>query len=92
MPAPIDLGPTGEQVYLILFGSGFRGRSNLAAVTVKIGGTNMDVLYAGAQGDLVGLDQINIGPLPRSLAGRGNVNLEVTIDGKMANSAIVNIK
>lgn len=32
---PIDLGPEGEQVFLILFGSGFRGRNALEAVTAS---------------------------------------------------------
>lgn len=32
-----------------------------------------------------GLDQLNIGPLPRSLAGKGEVDIVVTIDGKQAN-------
>ncbi len=34
----------------------------------------------------VGVDQLNIGPLPRSLAGRGTVDVIVTVDGKQANT------
>ena len=37
------------------------------------------------QGQFEGLDQLNIGPLPRSLAGRGEVEIVVTVDGKQAN-------
>ena len=40
--------------------------------------------YAGAQGFFVGLDQVNV-KIPRSLIGRGEVNLELIVDGKAAN-------
>ncbi|MGH9765913.1 MAG: hypothetical protein ACREAB_00645, partial [Blastocatellia bacterium] len=90
-PVPIDLGPEGDQVYLVLFGTGFRRRSALQAVTVKIGGADAMINYAGPQLQLVGLDQINA-LIPRSLAGRGDVDIVVTVDGKMANSVRVSIK
>ncbi|MGH9800009.1 MAG: hypothetical protein ACRD82_06560, partial [Blastocatellia bacterium] len=84
---PIDLGDaaSGEQVYLILFGTGLRGRSSLTAVSASLGGTAMPVFYAGLQGDFVGLDQINIGPLPRTMVGRGEIDVLAVIDGKNAN-------
>ena len=81
----IDLGAAGDQVYLILYGTGIRFRSNLTNVVVIIGGTPVSVLYAGEAPGYVGLDQINVGPLPRSLAGRGQVDVVVTVDGKPAN-------
>ncbi len=90
--APIDLGPEGDQVILLLYGTGMRGRSALAAVTCTIGGLNVPVGFAGASPDFVGLDQINIGPLPRALAGRGEVDLVLMVDGKAANIVRVNIK
>ena len=46
------------------------------------------VLYAGAQGELAGLDQVNVA-LPRALAGRGEVELGLTVDGKAANAVRV---
>ena len=73
VPDPIDLGPEGDEVHLLLYGTGIRGRSSLGAVSVKIGGVAVPVSYAGDQMQYVGLDQINAGPLPRSLAGRGEV-------------------
>jgi uncharacterized protein (TIGR03437 family) len=76
--APIDLGPEGEQVFLILFGTGIRGRSESSPVVARIGGVDAEVLFAGPQGGFVGLDQINL-RLPRSLAGRGRVNLAISI-------------
>jgi uncharacterized protein (TIGR03437 family) len=88
---PIDLGPEGEQVFLLLFGTGFRFRSSLAMVDVKIGGIDCEILYAGPSPDFVGLDQVNV-RLPRSLAGRGEVDLVMTVDGKIANAMKVNVK
>lgn len=90
-PAQIDLGPEGEVVIFIGFGTGFRSRTSLSNVSSTIGGTNAEVQFAGAQGDLAGLDQTNI-LLPRSLAGRGLVNLVFTVDGKTANTVQLNIK
>jgi uncharacterized protein (TIGR03437 family) len=88
---PIDLGPDGEQVFLIAFGTGLRGRSGLAAVNVKIGGADAETLYLGPQGDFVGLDQSNI-RIPRSLVGRGDVDVVMTVDGKPANTVKINVK
>src|SRR5215470_13423321 len=47
---PIDLDAPGDQVFLILFGSGLRGRSALSSVTATVGGTSAAVTYAGLQG------------------------------------------
>jgi uncharacterized protein (TIGR03437 family) len=91
---PLDLGPNGpnaDQVYLVLFGTGVRGRSGLDKVNATIGGTAAAVLFAGPQGNLVGLDQINVA-IPRSLAGRGAVDVVLTVDGKTSNIVLVNIK
>ncbi len=91
VPVPIDLGPENDQVFLILFGTGFRNRSSLAAVSLIAGGLPTPVLYAGPQGALIGLDQINW-RLPRGLAGRGLLDLIVTADGKTANTVQVIVK
>lgn len=88
---PLDLGPTEDQVFLVVFGSGFRFRTGLTAVTASIGGTSSEVLYAGPTPGLVGLDQGNI-RIPRSLAGRGDIDLILTVDGKPANTVRVNFK
>jgi uncharacterized protein (TIGR03437 family) len=91
VPTPIDLGPATDQVFLILFGTGTRFRSSLSSVSARIGGVDAPVLFAGAQGDFVGLDQINL-QLPRSLIGRGEVEIRLTADGQPANAVTVNIK
>lgn len=95
-PVQIDLGPEGDVVVLVGFGTGFRRRTALSNVSCTIGGTNAQVDFAGAQGSLEGLDQTNI-IIPRSLAGpagmpRGVVDLAFTVDGKTANTVQLNIK
>lgn len=89
---PIDLGAGTDQVYLNLYGTGIRGRSSLSAVSATVSGVAVPVLYAGPQGDSIGLDQVNIGPLPASLAGRGEVQIVLTVDGKQANIVTVAIR
>lgn len=91
VPIPIDLGAATDQVFLVAFGTGFRFRSSLAAVSATIGGTVAQVTFAGAQSTFVGLDQANI-LLPRSLIGRGEVDVVLMVDGQTANTVRVSIK
>lgn len=87
---PLDLGAATDQVVLVLFGSGLRrnaGTNNRA----QIGGTDAPVQFVGAQGSLAGLDQANL-LVPRSLAGRGNVELALTVDNRRTNLVTINIK
>ena len=88
---PIDLGDASDQVFLILFGSGFRRPTSLEKVSVQIGGVNLPAMFAGAQGDYIGQDQVNV-RLPRSLAGSGNVPVTLIMDGQLSNQVSVNIR
>lgn len=90
VPIPIDCGPEGDQVFLILYGTGFRGAGD-AGVTVTIGDELADVSYAGAAQGYSGLDQANV-LLPRSLIGKGEVNIEFTANNRSANSTSIVIK
>jgi uncharacterized protein (TIGR03437 family) len=92
VPIPVDLGPVGDQVFLVMFGTGFRFRSSDSAVSVKVGGKTLQSLYSGPAPGFVGLDQLNISALPRDLAGAGVINIEITVDGKVANTTTVSIK
>jgi uncharacterized protein (TIGR03437 family) len=91
LPLPIDLGPDTDQVFLILYGSGLRFRSSLSATTVNIGGVNSEALFAGEAPGFVGLDQCNV-RLSRSLIGRGEVDVVLTVDGKTANTVKISVK
>lgn len=88
---PIDLGPATDQVFLILYGTGLRNRTALSAVTCRIGGTDVGVLFAGEVAGLVGLDQSNAN-IPRSLIGRGEVDVVLMVDGKEANRVRIAIR
>lgn len=88
---PIDPGPEGERVFLILFGTGIRGYSSPLSLQVKVGGIDAQALFAGAQGDFAGLDQVNI-ELPRALKGRGEVSITLTADRSGSNQVTVTIK
>ena len=82
---PIDLGPETDEVFLLLFGTGMRFRSSLSDVSVTIGGTELQVVFAGAHSDYVGLDQINV-RLTRALTGRGEVAINLIVDATPANT------
>jgi uncharacterized protein (TIGR03437 family) len=81
---PIDMSDASEAVYLVFYGTGFRYRSKLEAVTVEIGGVQINADFAGKVGGLEGLDQLNV-LAPHILAGRGEVEVLLTVDGKKAN-------
>jgi len=85
---PIDLGPATDQVYLILFGTGIRGRSEIPGVSVSVRDQSATVTFAGAQGGADGLDQVNV-LLPRSLAGLGRQVLTLSVDGYDANNVSI---
>ncbi len=89
---PIDMGPDNETVFLVLFGTGIRGRSRLSAVLATVAGVPADVEYAGPQPDFVGLDQVNL-RIPRTPAmPHGEVDVMLTVDERPANRVTVNIK
>ena len=77
---------------LTLWGTGFL---KAKVVSATVGGLDVGVLYWGPQSasaGVMGLDQINIGPLPRTLIGHGRVNIIVTADGQTANPVQVVVK
>ena len=85
---PIDLGPAGDQVVVLLFGTGIRGFGQ--AVSATVGGVAADVVGVAAQPEFVGLDQVNV-LIPRALAGAGEVEIVVTVDGVETNRVTVAI-
>ena len=87
---PVDLSNADDRVFLLLFGTGWRNRSDLSNVVVTIGGQRIEATFAGAQGS-PGLDQINL-RLPRTLAGRGEVDVVLQVDGQTANTVRVSFK
>lgn len=81
---PVSLNSAVSAV-LVLYGTGIRGRSRLAGVAASFCGQSLPVLYAGAQTQYPGLDQLNLA-LPLSLRGCGTGPLTLTVDGQSANT------
>ncbi len=84
-PKPIDLGPAGEMVFLVLYATGLKGvpdtdgnPNNGAAenVRVMLGGVAVSPEYVGPS-PFTGVEQINV-LIPRELFGRGRINLSLT--------------
>jgi uncharacterized protein (TIGR03437 family) len=87
MPTPITLG--SDSVYLVLYATGI---PQGATVTATVNGASVPVVFSGAQGTYPGMDQLNLGPLPASLAGSGLVNVVITVDGQAANAVTVSFQ
>ncbi len=88
LPAPLDTGGEGEILVLTLFGTGWRGANSVGA---SIAGVPVEVQFSGAQPSTPGLDQVNI-RVPRSLAGRGQVELVISADATVANAVRIWIR
>ena len=103
--APFDVVMNGRPNILVLYGTGIRnakaanpsdGDGVAEAVTATIGGQPARVLYAGAQGQFIGLDQMNL-ELPQTLGSNASqsprrVEIVVTVNGIEANRVTVQIR
>jgi uncharacterized protein (TIGR03437 family) len=87
-PVALNAGGPADQLVLVLFGTGIRGRSSLANVQVSVGGLLLPVQYAGAQGGFAGLDQVNLA-IPRTLVGRGLLAVQMFVDGRPSNAVTI---
>jgi uncharacterized protein (TIGR03437 family) len=81
---PVVIGE--GQVFLSLFGTGMR---NVSSATARVGGEPVGVAGPVPSGEFAGVEQINLGPLPGSLAGRGEVDVNIVADGNAANVVTV---
>jgi uncharacterized protein (TIGR03437 family) len=84
---PVEL-QTGH--IAVLFGTGMRFRS-MPEVTASAAGVTLTPAYVGAQGTLIGLDQINL-VIPPAMAGKGETDLVFTIDGKNTNPIRIKVR
>lgn len=90
VPLSLNFGPQGDNLFLILYGTGLRRYQDVGPVSVKVGGLPMVVSSAGAQGTFLGLDQINV-LLSRNLIGSGQINIELTVAGQISNVVTIAI-
>lgn len=86
---PLDLSGDRDPVYLTLFGTGFRGGSGPPGVT--IGGRDLPLESFGPASGFHGVDELVIGPIPRSLRG-DSLDIVATIDGHASNAVTIAIK
>ncbi len=92
VPVPLDVSQPNEQVFLVLFGTGMRALNPASASALKVGGLDVPLLFLGAQGELTGVDQVNSAPLPRALAGRGEVEAVLSVQDQTANTVRISFK
>lgn len=77
----------GDQLYLILYGTGLRG----GTATATVGGVQAPVAGPVAQGQYPGLDQINLGPLPLRI-GYGQKQIVIRQGDAVANPVSVTFR
>lgn len=88
---PIDLSIPNEEVFLLLFGTGMRRLFFTADANVEIARERQEVTFAGAQGNFVGLDQLNVRLSP-SLRGKGEVSVQIVHPEARSNTVTVSFK
>lgn len=85
----VVFGSPADAYFLLLYGSGIRKHDPTKEAYALIGGDKINLVYAGAQGQYEGLDQVAV-PIPVSLAGRGTLNVQIFIDGAASNIVTLN--
>jgi uncharacterized protein (TIGR03437 family) len=90
VPRPVTIS-NGDQVILIVYGTGFRAAGGDFSATA--GGVGAPVLYAGPQGVQPGLDQFNI-MIPPEVAAGGpqSVAVVLTAAGQVANTVFITVQ
>ncbi|PWT98551.1 MAG: hypothetical protein C5B51_29075 [Terriglobia bacterium] len=86
--APIAVNVSQGDSYLVLAATGMRNGNSPQAT---VGGVSVPV-SAAPNPSYMGIDAVVLGPLPSSLAGKGQVNIALTIGGIQANPVAVVIQ
>lgn len=87
---PIDNSLETDQLYLVLYGTGWHKRIAEENATVYVGNLKGEIKYLGRQGRFIGMDQANL-LLPKGLAS-GFYTIKLIVDGKAANEVDIEIK
>ena len=90
LAVPVALSTPPEKLILVLFGTGVRNHAAAGGISVSIAGLPAEVLYAGPQGEFVGLDQINA-VIPM-LPVRGEVNIIVSAGQLSSNPVSITVQ
>ncbi len=89
-PVAIDLGPETDQVVLRLTASGLRQFTDPAALAVRIGEETGEVIAIEASPTSGGVELVTV-RLPRSLIGKGELDITLGADGKTSNAVKIAI-
>ena len=87
---PLSLGAESDKLYLRLVGTSIRGWKR--GLEATIGDVDVEVSSAAPHSAWPGLDAIVLGPVPRTLAGSGEVEVVLTADGLSSNPVTVSIE
>ena len=91
LPVPVDVGQADDLLFLVLFGTGWRFNPSSDRMVVTINNTPGVAAYAGPQGTFVGLDQLNL-RLDPALAGKGLIDIRISVDGLLSNKVNILVK
>ena len=86
---PLEVTESLDPVYLTVFGTGMRGAADKPVV--KIGGQDVAVTDRGPASGFHGLDELVVGPLPRTIRGP-NIEVVAVVDGLPSNAVTIAIR
>lgn len=86
--SPVEVGMSADTVMLQFYASGV---SHADEIQVRIAGQEVPVRYAGASARFPGLDEVTV-EVPRSLAGIGDADVILTVDGQPASPVLMHIQ
>jgi hypothetical protein len=86
--APVEVASSPDVVMLRFYASGVRDASD---VRVQIAGQPVPLIYFGQAGHFPGLDEVTI-EVPRSLAGIGDADVLLTVDGQPSSPVRIHIQ
>jgi hypothetical protein len=67
-------------------------RKATGSITATVGGVATAIVSTEAHGEIAGIDQVRLGPLSRTLAGRGVVAVQIEAGGRSSNTVSVTIE
>ncbi len=77
-------------IYLSIYATGVTAGRTPPVVT--LGAVTLPMLDSETQSQFIGLDQINIGPMPAELLGRRDLRLVLTVDGVRSNALSISLQ
>jgi hypothetical protein len=88
-PIPLDL--SGGDVYLCLYATGVRSMFR-DKTTADVSGFSLSVIDIYDDYYYPGLNQISIGPIPKSLAGSGSINVTLINGDRKSNVVAIPVR